>query len=249
MHPVVPVVVGVVLGVVVSAVVVLVVVPVVPGVGMVVPLVPVLVTVLVPVLVAVLVAVVPLVVGPVMAVLGVVVRGCVVVSVSGGTASRRPHHGDGERLAHVDDLVRTEVVHGEQLVGPGMEPDRQLGGGVAGTDRVVHHPSARVVAAGAVMPVVAARAVMRVVVPVVLAVMRLVVVPVPGDQLDARRSGDVVRLDLLHGDAGCQHQCSGGRRETTEPPGRPQGRRLGGRWSHCSDPFVVAGGTWTRHHQ
>jgi hypothetical protein len=228
----------VVLGVVavVRAVVVLVVVPVVPGVGMVV-----LVTVLVAV-VAVLVAV--LVVGPVMAVLGVVVGGCVVVPVPGGTASRRPHHGDGERLAHVDDLVRTEVVDGEQLVGPGMEPDRQLGGGVAGTDRVVHHPSARVVAARAVM-----RAVMRVVVPVVLAVMRLVVVPVPGDQLDARRSGDVVRLDLLHGDAGGQHQCSGGRRETTEPPGRPQGRRLGGRWSHCSDPFVVAGGTWTRHHQ
>jgi len=75
-----------------------------------------------------------------------------------------------------------------------------------------------------VVPVVVPM-VVPMVVPVVPAVMRVVVmVPVSGDQLDARGSGDVVRLDLLHGDAGGEHQCSGGRREPAEPPCRPRRR-------------------------
>jgi len=175
------------------------------------------VTVVVPRVMAAVVGAVPLVVGAVPLVMPPVpVVGC---PPGGG-----PHHRDGQRLADVDDLVRAEVVGGEQLVGPGVEADGEPGGSVAGTHRVVHHATARV---AVVVPVVVPTG------AVLVGVMPVVVVPVPRDQLDAWPGGDVVDLDLLHGDAGGQHQGSGRRSDATAPArgswGRPRGRRLGRR--------------------
>ena len=191
-----------------------------PVMGVVVPVMPVAVmsavTVVVPRVMAAVVGAGPVVVGP------VAVAMPPVAPVVGGPPGGGPHHRDGQRLADVDDLVRAEVVGGEQLVGPGVEANGEPGGGVAGTHRVVHHPTARV---AVVVPVV--------VPTVMMGVMPVVVVPVPRDQLDAWPGGDVVDLDLLHGDAGGQHQGSGRRSDATAPDrgswGRPRGRRLGRR--------------------
>jgi hypothetical protein len=61
-----------------------------------------------------------------------------------GAAGRRDHHRDPDPLAHQQPRPRPEVVQGQQLGGPGVEPDGQPGGAVTALHPVDHDPAPRV---------------------------------------------------------------------------------------------------------